>query len=921
MLSSYRFSTLASEFTILAGNAAATELGCVSVNVTPDLGSSLKNALTFVPLAILVLVGIAVVSGAIFSPWGTSDPFRWTSNYGRDEDVLRLVTPGFGDCLQYIQFIVLTGGLSLNYPGFYQPAVSQGAWSTLMFNHSFLDPSHQRNPIEDGVYAIKHNGTYGLDRLEELVGVSSPRELWPGMMVWFLVVVAAVTVLIQTGFLIRRLERQIDNNPEEDLRAKNIPFTVGNVIRITCNFLVLPLVSISFFQLVIAGNSPAYSVAMAALVIVVLIGFALWVVRIIATTRPKAYLFDDLSTVLLYGPLYNTYCDDAAAFAVVPLFISFARAIAIGALQPSGIAQIVLLAICEVVNVLTLIAFRPFPEPTSMNVYHACFSVVRFLTILLSVTFVPSLAVSQAARGWIGYVILLLHGLVLVFGFFLNALQTLIEVVARLAGAGGSEGSVARGGLVKVLGKRQLSRREPRRSVGRQSMGSEAAMLAHTDDRVSSQFGGSRARSLSGSSALLLNRPAGSDGRASVFIDTASAHAGAHSRASSGVLLTPTTIAPSPGQGPDYEAIPGGPPQGIVVQPQDPYYRPPRPRGQTMNTVASSPRRGVSAGVGIPGEEDDRAPSGRATPVPAYIPAPKDELDYDDPRQSRKDYAVREVDFYYRVRGPPLSKSGTRKLKTGPADPTGPVSSATGWFRNLFQGKTKDRGKGFEVVRSARAPPPGLIPEEQNERYGDDSGQPHDAGAETPYHYSEGEDHEGFNDRPVLPEIDKHSEIELSSRTGSRDSAHGPPPTVPRKSSKRHSHAGSLDGAQSLAAVAETGPVNVQKEIQIHDSHSAQLRPSSGTGRFPFSATSSPSRDRGLSIASTTPSNSSHAAKGSQDGRGDRPSSMGYVSSHRASDHIHEAIPDEPSLAGSTAELVDDPGPSKVEPDHGHDEH
>lgn len=229
-----------------------------------------------------------------------------------------------------------------------------------------------------------------------------------------------------------------------------MPFTVGNVVRIVFNFLFLPLISLSFFQLVIAGDSPAYCVFFAVVVILILIAFSIWTIRLIATTRPKSYLFDDLSTVLLYGPLYNTFNDDAAAYAVVPIFISFARGVAIGALQPSGIAQVVLLAICEVVSILTLVAFRPYPSPTSMNLYHICFSIIRFLTILLSVVFLPSLGVSEAARGWIGYVILLLHALVLVFGFFLNALQTLVEVVARLAGAGGNEGNITRGGLVKV---------------------------------------------------------------------------------------------------------------------------------------------------------------------------------------------------------------------------------------------------------------------------------------------------------------------------------------------------------------------------------------------------------------------------------------------------------------------------------------
>jgi hypothetical protein len=173
-------------------------------------------------------------------------------------------------------------------------------------------------------------------------------------------------------------------------------------------------------------------------------------VRLIVTTRPRAFLFDDLPTVLLYGPVYNTYCDDAAPFALIPIFITFMRGIAIGALQPSGIAQIVLLAICEVVVVLTLTAFRPYPPPTSMNLYQGLFALIRFLAVLLSVAFVPSLGVSEPTKGWIGYVILLLHGMVLVFGFLLNALQTLVEVFARLAGAGGADGGATRGGLTKV---------------------------------------------------------------------------------------------------------------------------------------------------------------------------------------------------------------------------------------------------------------------------------------------------------------------------------------------------------------------------------------------------------------------------------------------------------------------------------------
>lgn len=451
LYSSYAFTTISATIKVLSGDAGAPLLACISTSITPGLGSTISNVLRYLPLVILILVAIATACAAVFSPWGSVDIFRWTSNYGRDADLLRLVTPGFGDCLQYIQFIVLAGSLSLNYPGFFQPVVSQVSWSALMFNESFVSHGSRRQSLVDGVYAV--NGTYGLDRMSKLVGMTAEKDIWAGMVIWLLVILAAVVVLIQAVFFCRWFYRLMSNTQEEDLRAKNMPFTVGNAIRVIFNYFLLPVVALSMFQLVVASHSPATTVALATLLIVALVGFTGWLLWLVASTRPRSHLFDDLPTVLLYGPLYNTYSDNAATFALVPVMLTFLRGIAIGAVQPSGIAQLVLLAICEVILILTLNAFRPFSSPTSMNAFHTFFAVVRLLTILLSVAFIPSLKIGDAPRGWIGYVVLLMHAIVLVFGFFLNACQTLIEVIARLAGAGGEEGvggGATRGGLVKV---------------------------------------------------------------------------------------------------------------------------------------------------------------------------------------------------------------------------------------------------------------------------------------------------------------------------------------------------------------------------------------------------------------------------------------------------------------------------------------
>ncbi|KAI9697173.1 MAG: hypothetical protein M1820_007909 [Bogoriella megaspora] len=714
--SPYSFTTFAATLRVDSGDSGAPHLACVSASITPYLGRNLSGVLRYLPLAILIVVGLAVIFAAVYSPWGSPDIFRWSSNYGRDEDQIRLVTPGFGDCLQYIQFVVLAGSLSLDYPGFYQPAISRTGWAVLMFNESFVSHGNGYQSLVDGIYVS--NSTLGLERTSQLIGMTEVKDIWAGMAIWLLVIAATIIVLCQLGFGGRWLWRQISATQEEDLRQKNLPFTLGNIVRVVCNFFLLPIIALSTFQLVVARRSPAVVVAMAIVLIVAVFVFLGWIFRMILTTRPRAHLFDDLPTVLRYGPLYNTYSDEAAPFAFVPIFVTVVRGIAIGAVQQSGIAQIVILAIGEVVLILTLNAFRPYRSQTSMNAYQTLFASIRLATTLLMTAFVPSLGVTEAPKGWIGYIILVLHAIVLIFGFLGNALLRVLEVVARMAGLGADrEAGAQRGGLGKVFGVRQLSRRNRRRGP-RSSMTSDAAILTRDEDQKS-QLG--RTRSLSASSTILLQqqmqrRPSTGFDQLSEANSGPGTPGGSHSPFPH--AGTSASGAGSDSAGPSARR---GTSLSKLDQPNyDPYYRPPRARratGDEMTPQARS-RGSWASGDWVNKPYHDSPESGDIgggipdSPQAAGAVAGRGhQRDESSPnmataRRSNQDYAVREVDFYYGVRGPALSNLPTRKLKTGPADPTGPVSSATGWFRNLFSGKTKDKGKGFEVVRSTRAPPP-----------------------------------------------------------------------------------------------------------------------------------------------------------------------------------------------------------------------
>lgn len=231
MASAYRFAALDTTFRILAGDMSKTTIGCIHVEITPLLGSANSAAVTWVPVGVLVLVALGTVLAAMLNPWvGTVDVFRWSSNFGRDEDMIRLVTPGFADCLQWLQFFVLTGSLSLSYPGFYQPAVSRVAWSILLFNTSFFTHSNRSITEEswqgDGVYALDVTA-YGLERVAQAVGLQSVNDIWVCMVAFFAVVSVTTVLSVQVWFVSRWAVRTIRGHEEEDLTQKNLPFTAG----------------------------------------------------------------------------------------------------------------------------------------------------------------------------------------------------------------------------------------------------------------------------------------------------------------------------------------------------------------------------------------------------------------------------------------------------------------------------------------------------------------------------------------------------------------------------------------------------------------------------------------------------------------------------------------------------------------------
>ena len=503
-------------------------------------------------------------------------------------------------------------------------------------------------------------------------------------------------------------------------------------------------------------------------------------------------------------------------------------------------------------------------------------------------------------------------------------------------------------------------------------MASDAAMLATNSENK--RHSTARSRSLSASSNLLLGRSAMSD-RQSVALD--SAVGGSLSLA--GSAATPYT--PTGGPATPYSYLPssgngtGTRTSGIVnikaAAPADPWFRPPRPRKNTVElqspgthsqgSMSSSDWQKITADDPDSPELVDGRESWIA-PLPAHLGNLRERSgsNPDESARPKPDYATREVDYYYGVRGPALSHAPTRRLKTGPADPTGPVSSATGWFKGLLGGKTKEKGKGFEVVRSSRMPPRqslddtdialedqgpyqdnpegvAVTPSKRRMLALDDEG---DAMRGSTRHLPSGRvspapsDDRGINDdgeisdeegrlhkvtmHPPILDIDTGEEFSVPTRFGSKASARPSRydatkaeeeiPDIPRKSSRRK---GSNGSPIDFSRLAETN--------NLPSSASKHLMPeAAATQRMPFvtadgsnsehnrnpSMRTGGSSESGLTSSSHGPSDYSVDAQSGRDL--ERPSSLGFVQQHRASDALRVVVPEDHVPDASTAELVAD---------------
>ncbi|KAF4760844.1 hypothetical protein HAV15_008243 [Penicillium sp. str.  len=375
-------------------------LDCAAPKITPDIGTAASRAFTYFPVAVMALVAIA--------SWTTNckDVSGWSSIF-ENRAAQSLFGPVWtvvlelSDYIRYLQFMFLAGSLTLEYPGFYQPIISQAAWSSLLYWTGPIDHGFTYTGVEDGMYVS--NRSYGLEYMSQMIGFPQMPDIMVDAFINLLILVFAVLV----GFLMLFLAlSQLGRGFQLSLVSWNAGFVLFGMI---LSFFSLPLLSYLSDELILIGYLPNYRI------ILVGLSMAMVVYANFLITR-HAIAQKDSGDQTSPGPFFpqrrsTRYviraCQCSAQY--LPAAVPLLQGIVIGGLQDWGRSQVLVLMGIEIFLLIHL--------------------VVSLGVVCLTLNF--AYLRNETIKQWIGYVMLCLHGIMITFGFLFVALWRLAQAGLR----------------------------------------------------------------------------------------------------------------------------------------------------------------------------------------------------------------------------------------------------------------------------------------------------------------------------------------------------------------------------------------------------------------------------------------------------------------------------------------------------------
>ncbi|CAH0058519.1 unnamed protein product [Clonostachys solani] len=431
----------------IANSTAANPFACAHVEIAPEIDVVTSRVLRWLPCAILIFV---FVYGAIDSLYDDGPKEHIIDGVRVLRTETRPILPLFGDCLHYLQFVFLSGGLSISYPGFYRPAVSKLSWFSL-FHSGPITRRLAYNGVSDGIYEVNgtYGGTYGLEIMHQIAATPGTIDTWFNMLVTILIITICAGVILECLRLFRKPRRTSLDQATPDVRS-SFRHRFACLLRVVFSYFTMPLIAMSFYQLANAAWVPRTHTVYAVFLILYMTALFSWLLYQVPPRNLGRLLLNKSTHYqsLLPGdaPAPNAYDD---VFVLVLFTLLFVRGMVIGGLQKWGAAQLVVLCTCEVVLLGCIYLLKSHPLGSVVTIG----AVVRLIATGLMVAFLPS-ASNMATKTNIGRAILVLHAGMLLGGFLIPSAIRLVRLLA----------SRWNGPKADVYGLRQLRRRQTART-------------------------------------------------------------------------------------------------------------------------------------------------------------------------------------------------------------------------------------------------------------------------------------------------------------------------------------------------------------------------------------------------------------------------------------------------------------------------
>ncbi|KAH7180042.1 uncharacterized protein B0J16DRAFT_348096 [Fusarium flagelliforme] len=349
---------------------------CIASLMTPAIPPAISCGLRYGSLVVFLFVVLVSILRTMAAVPG----LQHQNENGGDVPPTATVLPSVSDCLHFLQFIFLTGGLSLSYPGFYPAAVGHLNWFALFADLALPIRSFVPAPIaglvriastypgvNDGLYEV--NGTYGgypgLEVMTQMVGAPMTCDAWLLMLCFIAIIATALGVFL---WLLETLRpRNVLGLPLLGPRDKTPAMRVSNgVLKLVLSYITLPLVALSTYQLNFSGSLGAGHIMLTVVVLfLILLAFAWLAVRLPSESLGALVFEAKLRHQRVGADGVQDLEEEKQArrehgYVMVLFVLNIVRGLTIGGLQKWGVLQFAVLVVCELVMLVAIRIFRPY---------------------------------------------------------------------------------------------------------------------------------------------------------------------------------------------------------------------------------------------------------------------------------------------------------------------------------------------------------------------------------------------------------------------------------------------------------------------------------------------------------------------------------------------------------------------------------